>query len=750
MAERPHQPSAGRLRIRTLLVWLVWLSVLPLLLVEFITGMRLQQQQIDAARERVAMAAQVIAESNTRLVEGIGQLLVVLSISPEHLLTDAQACHDFFSGLLAREPSFRQMGFIGPRGQLICNGTEAGASIDVGDRDYFQAALKTDAMVSSGYLVGRLTGRRSMVFARRIVAADGTIKGVVFVSRDLDSLIALPPDRTTSLPVQTLLLDRYGVVLRSSHPQLHPASLPVADPVWQRAVQAHQGNAPLPPQAGNAEPMIRAFHPVRVRDSDQYYVAVAVNTEALTALARQATLLRLASMVGIALLIATLVWLAGSRMVVRPVERLVQELRRLGTGDFGPPAPVPPTPLKEVGELQQSLDRLSRDLARLHRANQQAQQSLVEREARFRELFENNPQVMYLSEAETLRFLGVNRAACEFYGYSAAEFSRMTLLDIRPPSEHMRLRHHISGHHPARRQGVPRIWTHRRKNGETRQMEVIYYTTTLDGQMVDFAMAVDVTDRLAAEAATRELNQTLEQRVAERTRDLRLSNQELESFAYSVSHELRNPLDAVAMFGQMLGEHLGDALDGQGRQYLSRIELGVRGMQRLTDDLLALARVTRMPLTITSVDLSALCGEVVHSLREREPQRTVAVSIEPGLRCQGDLNLLRLLMENLIGNAWKYTARTENARIDFGVEAPAGGGDPVYVVADNGAGFDMRFADRLFLPFERLHGDQDFPGTGIGLATARRIVARHGGSIWAQAEVGHGATLRFTLATPVA
>ena len=212
---------------------------------------------------------------------------------------------------------------------------------------------------------------------------------------------------------------------------------------------------------------------------------------------------------------------------------------------------------------------------------------------------------------------------------------------------------------------------------------------------------------------------------------------------------LRNPLGAVGMFGQMLSAQLGETLDEQAQLCLARIEQGVRGMERLIDDLMALAKVTRTELVVVDVDLSAVCREVLKELREGDPGREVEVTLEEGLGCRGDAGLLRRLMTNLIGNAWKFTARTPAARIHIGrqQDGPAGG-PPVFFVKDNGAGFDMKFAGRLFVPFERLHGDHDFPGTGVGLATVQRIVARHGGRIWAEAAPGQGATFRFIINAP--
>ncbi len=242
------------------------------------------------------------------------------------------------------------------------------------------------------------------------------------------------------------------------------------------------------------------------------------------------------------------------------------------------------------------------------------------------------------------------------------------------------------------------------------------------------------------------LLRTLERRVRERTAELEAANRELESFAYSVSHDLRAPLRAIDGFVRAVLEDHGARLPPEGQAHLERVRHAAQRMGRLIDDLLMLSRVTRREMVRRPVDLSALAREVASELAEREPGRRMTVRIAPGMRAEGDPSLLRLLLENLLGNAWKYTRPCPDAVIEVGCEQGPGGGGMVYFVRDNGVGFDMRYAERLFAPFQRLHRDDEFEGTGVGLATVQRIVHRHGGRVWAEAEPGRGAIFRFTLA----
>src|SRR5579864_4083662 len=235
----------------------------------------------------------------------------------------------------------------------------------------------------------------------------------------------------------------------------------------------------------------------------------------------------------------------------------------------------------------------------------------------------------------------------------------------------------------------------------------------------------------------------LERRVAERTRELLVANRELEAFSYSVSHDLRGPVDALNGFSYVLSKEYSRQLDDKGNELIDRIRGSGRRMMQLIDDLLNLSRVTSGAMRSEPVDLSAIARSTGEELQRSAPQRQMEFMIADSSPVEGDPRLLRLAIENLLRNAWKYTSQQPKPRIEFGVQAKDGG--PVYFVRDNGVGFDARSATRLFQPFQRLHSAEEFPGNGIGLATVQRIVRRHGGEVWAESEVGKGATFYFSL-----
>jgi light-regulated signal transduction histidine kinase (bacteriophytochrome) len=234
-----------------------------------------------------------------------------------------------------------------------------------------------------------------------------------------------------------------------------------------------------------------------------------------------------------------------------------------------------------------------------------------------------------------------------------------------------------------------------------------------------------------------------EEKLEHSNTQLAATNKELEAFSYSVSHDLRAPLRTIDGFSQALLEDYPDKLDEQGKDYLQRVRSASQRMGVLIDDLLKLSRLSRSEMHKESVDLSALVEEIAAELQQTQPERHVELVISRGLTASGDRQLLRVALVNLLGNAWKFTGKRQQARIEFG--ATQNGDKKAYFVRDNGAGFDMTYANKLFGAFQRLHETTEFPGTGIGLATVQRIIHRHGGSVWAEGAMGEGATFYFTL-----
>lgn len=377
-------------------------------------------------------------------------------------------------------------------------------------------------------------------------------------------------------------------------------------------------------------------------------------------------------------------------------------------------------------------------------AIKQRAQEVADSEARYRDLIEGSIQGIIIDH--DWRMIFANPAAAEMLGFGtpAELLGRESLRYLVEDYEIERLREY----HDARNAGLDAPAEYeadmRRADGRTITVQWMVRHIRWRGERVTQSTLVDISERKRAERELRDYQDRLEELVSARTVELETANRELEAFSYSVSHDLAAPLRHVRGFARALDEDYGAALDDTGRDYLARVRAAATRMQTLIDDLLSLSRLTQTELERESVDLSALADEVVTDLRNDDTSgRDVRIEIAPGLRAEGDPRLLRIVLDNLFANAWKYTAYEPAARIRFNEETHEG--VIWYAIDDNGVGFDMAYGERLFGPFQRLHKDEDFPGAGVGLATVARIVHRHGGRVHASGRVEEGAKIAFTL-----
>jgi len=403
------------------------------------------------------------------------------------------------------------------------------------------------------------------------------------------------------------------------------------------------------------------------------------------------------------------------------------------------------TDISEIRQAQDELVELNRTLEqRVHERTEQLQQTLTEAESarsRFQGLLESAPDGIVIVNAAGQITL-VNSQLERLSGYTRDDLLDKPVELLVPENFrtlHIRQREEYMAAPRTRPMGVGMELYLLRKDGEQVPVEISLSPFRTPNATLVIASIRDITARKAAEAEIKRLNTALQRNVEQLT----AANKELEAFSYSVSHDLRAPLRSVDGFTRILAERYPDRLDEQGRDYLARARAAAQRMNRLIEDMLNLSRIGRREMRWEPVNLSAMAASVVEELRQRDPERQVAVEIQPDLQVHGDAGLLRIVLDNLLGNAWKFTGHREDARIAVGMMVQDH--ERVYFVRDNGAGFDMAYVNKLFTPFQRLHTEEEFPGTGIGLAIVQRVVTRHGGRVWAEGEEGKGATIYFTL-----
>lgn len=340
----------------------------------------------------------------------------------------------------------------------------------------------------------------------------------------------------------------------------------------------------------------------------------------------------------------------------------------------------------------------------------------------------------------------INPALCKMVGWSQEE-----LLGAKPPflywppEEIEKIQNSFKVLLDSKESSETLELRFRRKNGE-RFDTLVLYSPLKDGQgkLIGWIGSIgDITKHKRREEEIRRLNVELEERVRQRTAELENLNKELEAFCYAVSHDLKSPLIVINGFCQRLLERYGDKLDAKGKKYLQNVYEAAQHMTLLIEDLLSLSKVTQSGMKLKTIDLSELVKSIVGKLQEVDSERQVEYVIQEGLVAKGDSRLLRIALENLLGNAWKFTNKQPKPTIEFGLSRMES--EPIYFVHDNGCGFDMALADKIFEPFQRLHPPEEFPGTGIDLSTVKRIIHRHGGRIWAESNPGKGATFFFTI-----
>lgn len=433
-------------------------------------------------------------------------------------------------------------------------------------------------------------------------------------------------------------------------------------------------------------------------------------------------------------------WLSGR--ITKPITALSEAMARAERGESAVRASV--SGPKDIRDMAQAFNSMITAL-------QERERALRDSQASYREVVDSVKEVIFQTDAAGAWVL-LNPAWRDVTGIEVEKALGQPFMELVHEQDRTRARewqqHLRKGDVPICRFEL----RFTRSDGSTGWLEATQHARwNDDGEFAGTSGTLfDVTERRLAAEKLESLNAELEDRVRLRTAQLEASNQELEAFSYSVSHDLRAPLRAIDGFANIVVEDYAAVLDADGVGHLQRIRSASQRMSQLIDDLLELARISRAEINYQDVDLSGAVRDIAREMREAEPERRIEIDIADGLYAQADAVLIRVVLDNLLRNAWKFTGKCDSASITFG-SAPVPndnkGIETAYFVRDNGAGFDMAYADKLFKPFSRLHAASDFAGTGVGLATVQRVIHRHGGRIWAESEAGKGTTFYFTLPT---
>jgi len=731
--------------LRARLLLLVLLPVIPALVLALYTNLEGRRFGTFSVEKDAIAVVQLAAANQLALIETARQHLVALSRFPQARGNDLAAFDVFFGNMPKVYRDYIDFGLIETNGDLVACSFGRRGPTNLADRAHVQRVLKTQDFAIGSYQAGESAVKPSLLFGHPVLDEKSRLARVVYAAIDLavlDSAIS-----KTQVPEGGVIAiyDRGGHVL-ARHPDAENwvGKSVAGSPLMATILAKEEGTAEM--QGLDEVSRLYAFTPIRSGQEASLFVSVGIPTSLAFGETTQLLVRNLAVLGVVAVLALLAAQIYANLHILRPVKALVGATRRLSAGDLTARTGLVYGP-GELNQLARSFDEMAEGVQRQRTEIELSEKALRESEERVRLVLDTAlDAVITMDEKGTVT--SWNNEAEKIFGWTRQEILGQSLADTIIPPRYREAHRRGLKHFLATEEGPvlnKRIEiTALRRDGREFPVELAITPIRLAGHHIFSAFVRDITERKQAEGEIRRLNESLEHRVQERTAQLEAVNNELEAFTYSVSHDLRAPLRHINGFADMLRQDSSSVLTESSRRYLEIISVAARQMGTLIDDLLVFSRMGRSEMRRSLVNIGELVAEVMREMARDTQGRNIEWKIDTLPEAQVDQAMLKQVWVNLLSNAVKYTRHRDRAEIRIGCRQNSAD-ELEFSVQDNGAGFDMQYAGKLFGVFQRLHQAEEFEGTGIGLANVQRIILRHGGRTWAEGKVNEGATFYFTL-----